>query len=306
MGNKNHKMSSLLQKIGEFRTFNVVLLMCLLVGFITAPIVKLSYNLPIEEPDLSPGSEQSFKYKNQDVLYYIPNALNTSLTKIFFVIHGYSRTYDSYFEKWMDTNVAETENVVMIAPLFDTTLFQHYQILNIWGIRADLRLIELGNQFINWLNLDNERFYMFGFSGGGQFVHRFAMTHPDKIDRAVAGAPGWYTFPTDSFYPYGVQTTILHPWNLHFYLEYTCNSNLGLIVGDEDTERTSNLMQSPLADSQGENRLERAQNWFTAMNNTAISNGWTFNMEYKEVAGAGHSSSQMIPDSKNFLFGGGF
>ena len=300
------KVLLFLQKIGDFKTFTIVFLICLITGFLTAPITKLSMAVPIESPDLTTGEEHSFVYKNQDVLYYIPDALNTSDTKIFFVIHGYSRTYDSYFENWMSTNVAESENVIIIAPLFDTTMFQHYQILNIWGMRADLRLIELGNQFINWLNLENENFYLFGFSGGGQFVHRFAMAHPDVIERAVAGAPGWYTFPSEQFYPYGIQTTIIHPWNLHFYVEYTCASNLGLIVGEEDTERTSNLMQSPLADAQGENRLIRARNWFEMMNSTAISNGWDFNMEYQEVPDAGHSSSKMIPDSRNFLFGGGF
>ncbi|MBD3352875.1 MAG: hypothetical protein GF364_15435 [Candidatus Lokiarchaeota archaeon] len=294
------------KKYFEMSFFARFIILFILAGFICGGMLKIDQQNTEPMPSLIAGEEHRILYKNQDILYYIPTNLDTASTKIFFVIHGASRTYESYFDKWMNTNVAEDENVVIISPHFDINVFSHYQILNIWGIRADNRLIQIFNVFTEWLELDADRFYIFGFSGGGQFVHRFSMVHPHLIDRGIIGAPGWYTFPNNTLYPYGTKTTIFHPRTLKFELETMLSLPLGLVVGEDDVERTSNLLQTPKADEQGLNRLERSANWFNAMNNTAVENGWSFNFEYEVVPNAGHSSSKMIPDSINFLFGGGF
>ena len=48
-------------------------------------------------------------------------------------------------------------------------------------------------------------FYLFGFSGGAQFAHRYVLAHPDRVAAAGIGAAGWYTFPDSATpYPYGL------------------------------------------------------------------------------------------------------
>jgi poly(3-hydroxybutyrate) depolymerase len=37
--------------------------------------------------------------------------------------------------------------------------------------------------------------HLSGYSGGGQFVHRFMLVHPGRVARVAVGAAGWYTFP---------------------------------------------------------------------------------------------------------------
>ena len=53
------------------------------------------------------------------------------------------------------------------------------------------------------------RYDMIGHSAGGQFIHRFLLFHDSPyVDRAVVGAPGWFTFPDPSQpYPYGLKDT---------------------------------------------------------------------------------------------------
>jgi pimeloyl-ACP methyl ester carboxylesterase len=248
------------------------------------------------------GTDQEISYKNQKLLYYIPTGYNKSTSQVFFVIHGYSRTYESYFKNWK--SIAEEQNLILISPLFDEDSFSHYQVLNLWGIRADLRLIEIADYFIKGLELNNSKLFMFGFSGGGQFVHRFAMVHPNLVEKAVAGAAGWYSFPDNTIdYPYGIKTSFYHPQSLQFSIDITVTLKLAVIVGAEDTLITSNLAQTPEANAQGKNRVGRAENWFDAMNKTAIAQNLAFNIHFYEVPGVGHSSKGVIDQSSEFLFG---
>ena len=56
------------------------------------------------------------------------------------------------------------------------------------------------------LSLESEKYNLFGFSAGAQFVHRFIQFKPDaRFDKVVAGAAGWYTVPDNSIpFPYGI------------------------------------------------------------------------------------------------------
>ena len=41
--------------------------------------------------------------------------------------------------------------------------------------------------------IDTRRINLFGFSGGAQFAHRYAMAHPGSVNALVLTAPGWFT-----------------------------------------------------------------------------------------------------------------
>ncbi|KAF7370973.1 Peroxisomal-coenzyme A synthetase [Mycena sanguinolenta] len=59
-------------------------------------------------------------------------------------------------------------------------------------IRFDEILLAMVSQAARiWrLAKDGERFWIHGFSGGGQFVHRFVLLHPGRVLGASVGAPG--------------------------------------------------------------------------------------------------------------------
>jgi cysteinyl-tRNA synthetase len=124
------------------------------------PLSRLTTTIPPESPiDTTPGIEHYYYYRNQNILYYVPLVHENAPaeTKIYFVIHGNGRGYETEFNRWIDEGVSEDYNVVLISPHFDTTNFERYQRLNVgFGERADLRLIELFNKFTTWLNLEAE------------------------------------------------------------------------------------------------------------------------------------------------------
>jgi hypothetical protein len=259
-----------------------------------------------DQPDMTPGIEHSYKYRDQDLLYHVPLKYeeNPQETRIFFLIHGAGRQYEDNFDVWMMKNVSEKYNVVLVSPHFDTETFSRYQRLNVgYGERADLRLIELSNNFNEWLNLTRNTFYIFGFSGGGQFTHRFVMAHPEYIERAVAAGSGVYTFPNSSIaYPHGLNLTEYEPIDLDFDLEVAYRANMSILIGLNDTERSEDLSQSEASDAQGLNRLERARNFINATMEHASDNGWELNCFYLEVPDCGHTYGPMKPYVIDYLF----
>lgn len=82
--------------------------------------------------------------------------------------------------------------IAVVAPLFPRT-FKGYQVLSGSGtlpaadVAFDWMLADARARF----GLPQSRMHVFGFSGGGQFVHRYALKHPGRIARAVIGAAGW-------------------------------------------------------------------------------------------------------------------
>lgn len=57
-----------------------------------------------------------------------------------------------------------------------------------------------------WGSVDIGRVNMSGFSGGGQFVHRFFYLHPDRLKSVSIGAPGNATYLDDTRpWPLGIQ-----------------------------------------------------------------------------------------------------
>jgi hypothetical protein len=204
----------------------------------------------------------------------------------------------------MTEGVSEAYNVVLISPHFDTTNFERYQRLNVgYGERADLRLIELFNEFTTWLNLEADTFYLYGFSAGGQFTHRFVLTHPEYIERAVAGGSGTYLFPDPEVtWGYGMDLSAHEPIDLTIQLQEAYLVNMSVMVGQNDTERDSGLATGSKADAQGLNRLERARNFMSNHTDEANANGWPLVWDYQEVPDAGHTSAPVRPLAIDYLF----
>jgi pimeloyl-ACP methyl ester carboxylesterase len=107
---------------------------------------------------------------------------------------------------------AERYGVVLVAPLFPKDRFGDYQRLgrNGRGERADQALNRILTEvgFLTGANID--KLYMFGYSGGGQFVHRYAMAYPQRTARIVVAAAGWYTFPDSAVNYPRISVSIRH------------------------------------------------------------------------------------------------
>jgi pimeloyl-ACP methyl ester carboxylesterase len=135
-----------------------------------------------------------------------------------------------------------------------------------------------------------DRLYLFGYSGGGQFVHRYAMLYPGQVARYVVGAAGWYTFPdTTVRYPKGIKARAdlpdIHPDPCRFL-----TVPASVLVGERDVRAGAALNTSPrIQQQQGATRLERGQRWVDAMTEAAKRHHLDTRFDFQIVPASGHS-----------------
>ena len=210
-------------------------------------------------------------------------------------VHGISRNARQHAQ--LLAPMAEKYGVIVLAPLFSARQFPDYQRLGRLkrGARADLALDRIVGEVLNLTGADSRRLYLFGYSGGGQFVHRYAMAHPERVAGAVIGAAGWYTLPEErSAFPLGVSPCRDMP-NLRFDCKSFLRVPMSVIIGDRDTERDAGLNKSQKIDRlQGRNRYQRAQTWVKIMNWAARSHGLPEHFEVETLPGVDHSFEKAV------------
>ncbi|MBW4709208.1 alpha/beta hydrolase [Roseobacter sp. YSTF-M11] len=149
----------------------------------------------------------------------------------------------------------------VIAPVFDRANWLGYQRVVLCG-RADLALLDLILGLRSAGIVQSEKLDLFGFSGGAQFAHRFAMLHPERVSRLNIASPGWYTFPDNATYPYGLWPQREHcdEWShgMISNLDRFLILPMTVSVGQNDCDRDRNTRTGPAIDAQqGVNRLDR-------------------------------------------------
>ncbi|KAF2217821.1 hypothetical protein CERZMDRAFT_80491 [Cercospora zeae-maydis SCOH1-5] len=94
---------------------------------------------------------------------------------------------------------ADKHGVAILAPLFPAGLdslfdLDSYKLLRTDFLQADLRLIDMLNEVGHiWPGIVADPIILMGFSGGGQFVHRFMYLNPERVSAVAVAAPGQVT-----------------------------------------------------------------------------------------------------------------
>jgi pimeloyl-ACP methyl ester carboxylesterase len=226
-----------------------------------------------------------FTEDGQFVCIHVPAALGNSGAKmrLMVVVHGYGARRNNArgrqrvrdFTTLWGREVDGRKWIVM-APHFDEKRFNgDYQRLNRAGLRADVRLNRLikaiGAQG-RPLDVNTKKIFLLGFSGGGQFVHRYVAFHGQKVSRAVIGAPGWFMWPdVDLPYPIGMGEPHAPRKGLE-RLRRLCRQEMLLLVGDRDRVQGAyrkSYHGMDLDELQGRGRRKRAANWLTTLKKAA-------------------------------------
>jgi pimeloyl-ACP methyl ester carboxylesterase len=138
---------------------------------------------------------------------------------------------------------------VVLAPLFPAGVLgdgnaDGYKPLREGDLRYDDVLNAMVDEVAAATGCDGDRFFLFGYSGGGQFAHRYLLLHPGRVRAASVGAPGQVTvLDPDAAWPAGVrdvESLYGHPVDLAALREVP----LQLLVGDADT-RTDEIAEAP-------------------------------------------------------------
>jgi len=234
----------------------------------------------------------------QEYFLYIPST-GSMAAPLFVAVHGISR--NALEHATMFAEHAEAYGVTLLVPYFTEKENDDYQRLGRAGrgSRADLVLDAILEEVADLTGANVSKIYLFGFSGGAQFAHRYTMAHPERVARAVVAAAGWYTFPDERTpYPYGTGPSD-ELASLHFDPEQFLRVPITVFVGEEDIQQSESLRRNPEVDrQQGVTRIERARNWVAAMRAAADAHHLEPLVSYAQVAGIPHSFKQFMQEGQ--------
>ncbi|PLY03083.1 MAG: hypothetical protein C0623_02505 [Desulfuromonas sp.] len=224
-----------------------------------------------------------------DYFIYLPKS-GIQENRVMVTIHGISRNAEQHVKGFAAQ--AEQHGAALVAPLFPKSQYPRYQRLGatVHEGRADFAFDRVLQEVRALINIDPVPLKIFGFSGGGQFAHRYAMFYPKRVERLVLGAPGWYTFPdAERPYPYGLGSSEEWP-----QLRFTPRHFLGIpslvLVGENDDIRDDDLNKMRRIDAiQGLNRVERGERWVQAMNSLARAFQENTDYRFESVPNATHA-----------------
>ena len=111
-------------------------------------------------------------------------------------IHGTGRTMGVYRDGFAE--FCRWNKCLVLAPLFPVGVLgddnpEGFKYMREGDIRYDQVLLAMVDEISQKLGQRFDRFMMFGFSGGGHFVHRFFYLHPKRLLAASIGSPGAVT-----------------------------------------------------------------------------------------------------------------
>ncbi|EGF91851.1 Poly3-Hydroxybutyrate Depolymerase [Asticcacaulis biprosthecium C19] len=180
-------------------------------------------------------------------------------TPVVVSVHGISRNSAEHLFRL--SALARSGRFALVVPVFDKATYGQYQqvVDPRKAVRADESLLAMLKDFSGRTGINTARVVLTGFSGGGQFAHRFAMMHADRVAACLPCSAGWYSFPDAGLaFPAGIGTLPLHPqWDA---------VPIHVVVGGDDTRRDPSLNTTPAIDAQqGRHRLTRARRWTRAL-----------------------------------------
>lgn len=244
------------------------------------------------------------------VYTYLPEALKAGAARIVFVMHGVSKNADRYRDVWIEH--ADHHRFLVIAPRFDREnwgrgAYSYSSVVGRDGTRHDPSLwsysvIEhLFDAIRQATGNTSDRYFIYGHSEGGQFVHRLVLFLPDaRYAKAVAANPGWYTMPTFAVaFPYGLGNSPATESSLRRSL----GRDFVLLLGDRDTSNDPNLRRTPEALAQGRHRFERGHSYVNEARVRAAELKTPLRWDMQVVPGAAHQNSAMSRAAAAVLMG---
>ena len=288
-------------------------LIAILLAAVALPVVAL----PVVAATPVPSGKWSFVFTDRRgqadkplrVYTYRPRQCD-STCPIVFAMHGKSRKASAMRDNW--ELAADRFGLLVIAPEFSDKHWPDAADYSLGGVADDKNREKWAYSTIEHLfdeMRDGQKDYaIFGHSAGAQFVHRLLVLLPDnRVSVAIAANAGWYLIPewrkdkASHKYPYSLVDSPAGEAELRRALQ----KRLVVLLGEKDTDaQHADLDQSDGSKKQGENRVERGENFFGAATGAARDLGVKLAWELSYVPGTGHNGADMSKAAANLVWGG--
>lgn len=237
---------------------------------------------------------------------YIPEDFNEK-TKYMYtlavIVHGSLRNAQEYRDAFIE--FAERNKVIIFSPLFPSGITNpwendSYKFVRIGNEAFDIVLIKMIEEFSEKIGISMQKFLLHGYSGGGQFVHRFFYLHPEKVMGLSIGAPGNVTL-LDNTKPWYIGVADYEKkFNKRLEINKMRNVPVLMVVGNEDQETWMiNDRDAPYWDQRflesGENRVERLKTLRRSFEEVGII------VDYVELDGVGHEGFKVLGEVNHFF-----
>ena len=224
---------------------------------------------------------------------YVPGKVDPE-APVLVTVHGISRGADEHLEAFAPW--AERSGRVLVAPLFSEAQCRRYQKVIVDRCQADRALFATLREVAEVTGVEIDHFDLFGFSGGAQFAHRFALLHPERVARLAVSSAGWYTLPDPGeTYPYGLASGPRAAQRFRPKLEAFLEIPTLVLVGERDVERDAALRKEERVDQrQGLTRVERAARWSQALRRAATRAGVAAEVRFRSLPSCGHAFEDCV------------
>lgn len=242
--------------------------------------------------------DQRFSY-----CLYVPEDLGQGKVPLVVIQHGTERNFLLYRDHL--ASFADEHRVVVLAPLFPAGIIDpgdlhNFKFIDYQGIRYDKVLLAMVDEVAARYPVDAEAFYLHGFSGGGQFAHRFFYLHPDRLAGLSIGAPGRITQLDDSL-PWWLGTKdVEERFGQPIDVDALRRVPVLMVVGDQDVDTweinnpgESNWLDG--AEKTGETRVERLR----TLETNFVGHG--IDVRFVLVPGVAHRASLTLPPVRDFF-----
>ncbi|WP_373356225.1 alpha/beta hydrolase [Pseudoroseicyclus sp. CXY001] len=239
---------------------------------------------------------------------YVPTSFSRRGTRRYplaVIVHGSERSMERYRDQFVD--FAEEHQAAVLCPLFPVNaLYQgdlhSYKLLRGHGVRYDEILLDMVDEFASKYPIERGKFLLYGFSGGGQFSHRFLYAHPDRLRGVAIGAPGTVTL-IDEAADYwvgtnGFQALFGKPVDVGAIRKVAVQ----MLIGEDDLRTrwcevrpTDQTFWMPGANSTGITRVARME----ALRDNFESHGIA--VDYRTFPHVAHEDDEMLGDVKAFF-----